>query len=153
MDGKYKPDGWLGFIVGSKFWIDFSEKHKLDSNLGALIRELGNRGKIELHEPVAQGLGIKPAAALVDVVDASPQTSIKSWTCGDVKKWLNDVGLENRLDPKAVQQLDGQMLIRLRDLRKETSPDFFYASVKAEFKLESLFDLLKFADALEKLDA
>ena len=35
----------------------------------------------------------------------------------------------------------------------QTSPDFFYASVKAEFKLESLFDLLKFTDALEKLDA
>ena len=34
--------------------------------------------------------------AIADSVDASPQTSIKSWTCGDVKKWLNDVGLENR---------------------------------------------------------
>ena len=36
--------------------------------------------------------------AIADSVDASPQTSIKSWTCGDVKKWLNEVGLENRLE-------------------------------------------------------
>ena len=60
MDGKYRPDGWLGFIVGSKFWIDFSEKHKLDCNVDKLMRELGNRGKIELQESIAQGLGIKP---------------------------------------------------------------------------------------------
>ncbi|RMX38043.1 hypothetical protein pdam_00020147 [Pocillopora damicornis] len=118
MDGKYRPDGWLGFIVGSKFWIDFSEKHKLDSSLDTLIRELGNRGKFEPQEPIGKGTGIKPVA-IADSVDASPQTSIKSWTCGDVKKWLNDVGLENRLDPKAVQRLDGQMLLRLQGLRKE----------------------------------
>ena len=59
MDGKYRPDGWLGFIVGSKFWIDFSEKHKLDSNVDRLVKELGNRGKLELQENVVQGM-IKP---------------------------------------------------------------------------------------------
>ena len=30
------------------------------------------------------------------VVDASPQSSIRSWTHGDVKSWLKDVGLEDR---------------------------------------------------------
>ena len=34
----------------------------------------------------------------------------------------------------------------------QTSPDFFYTSVRTEFKLESLFDLLEFTDALEKLE-
>ena len=59
MDGKYRPDGWLGFIVGSKFWIDFSEKHKLDSNVSKLVKELGTRGKIELQENTVKGM-IKP---------------------------------------------------------------------------------------------
>ena len=40
MDGKYRPDGWLSFIVGSKFWIDLSEKHKLDSNVTKLVKKL-----------------------------------------------------------------------------------------------------------------
>lgn len=55
MDYKYKPDGWLGIIVGSKFWIDFSEKHKLDSNMEKLTKELGNRGKIAAQETI-QGM-------------------------------------------------------------------------------------------------
>ena len=55
VDGKYRPDGWLGFIVGSKFWIDFSEKHKLDSNVTKLVKELGTRGKIEVVESIVQG--------------------------------------------------------------------------------------------------
>ena len=40
MDDKYRPDGWLSFIVGSKFWIDLSEKHKLDSNVTKLVKKL-----------------------------------------------------------------------------------------------------------------
>lgn len=31
-----------------------------------------------------------------DIVDASLDTSIKSWTHGDVRKWLKEVGLEDR---------------------------------------------------------
>ncbi|XP_020626470.1 uncharacterized protein LOC110063812 isoform X2 [Orbicella faveolata] len=144
MENKYRPDGWLGFIVGSKFWIDFSEKHKLDMNADKLVRELGDRGKTTVQETIVQ-------AAVENVVDASPQSSIRSWTHSDVKSWLKEVGLEDRLDAKAVQRLDGPMLLRLQDLRKETSPDFFYTSVRTEFKLGSLFDLLEFTDALDKL--
>ena len=32
----------------------------------------------------------------MNVVDASPQSSIRSWTHSDVKGWLKDVGLEDR---------------------------------------------------------
>ena len=39
MNGKYRPDGYFGFIVGSKFWIDLSEKHKLDSNVTKLVKK------------------------------------------------------------------------------------------------------------------
>ncbi|XP_015771699.1 PREDICTED: uncharacterized protein LOC107350009 [Acropora digitifera] len=50
MDYRYKPNGWLGFIVGSKFWIDLRDRCKLDTNLDKLIKELGNRGKISVEE-------------------------------------------------------------------------------------------------------
>ena len=40
MDDKYRPDGWLSFIVRSKFWIDLSEKHKLNSNVTKLVKKL-----------------------------------------------------------------------------------------------------------------
>ncbi|XP_078366964.1 uncharacterized protein LOC144650989 isoform X1 [Oculina patagonica] len=143
MDSKYRPDGWLGFIVGSKFWIDFSEKHKLDSNADKLVRELGNRGKI-----TAQGNTVQ--AKPVNAIDASRQSSISSWTLNDVKKWLKETRLRDRLDPNGVQRLDGPMLIRLQELRRE-SPEFFYSSVRTDFKLNNVFDVLEFTDALEKL--
>ena len=56
MENKYRPDGWLGFIVGSKFWIDFSEKQKLDVNADKLVRELENRGKITVQDTIVQGI-------------------------------------------------------------------------------------------------
>ena len=56
MDHKYRPDGWLGFIVGSKFWIDFSEKYKLDSSADKLEKELGNRGKLAVQETTVKGI-------------------------------------------------------------------------------------------------
>ncbi|PFX17112.1 uncharacterized protein LOC111341315 [Stylophora pistillata] len=143
MDGKYRPDGWLGFIVGSKFWIDFSEKHKLDSNVDKLVKELGTRGKIELQENAMK-------ATVMDVVDASPQSTIRSWTSSDVKAWLMDVGLKDRLDSNTLKRLNGQILLRLQDLRKE-SPEFFYSSVRTDFKLGTVFDVLEFVDALDKL--
>ena len=59
MDYKYKPDGWLGIIVGSKFWIDFSEKHKLDTNVEKVMKELGNRGKIAAAQETIQGMRLK----------------------------------------------------------------------------------------------
>jgi len=129
--------------MGSKFWIDFSEKHKLDLNANKLVKELGNRGKIAVQESIVQ-------AVLEDVVDASPQSSIRSWTLGDVKSWINDVGLEERLNGKAVERLDGRMLLRLQDLRKE-SPEFFYSSIRTDLGLKNVFDVLEFVDELDKL--
>ena len=35
-------------------------------------------------------------ATVLDVVDASPQSTIRSWTCSDVKTWLKNVGLRDR---------------------------------------------------------
>ena len=61
MDYKYKPDGWLGIIVGTKLWIDFTERHKLDTSAEKLMKELGNRGKIVAQETV-QGTRLNSSA-------------------------------------------------------------------------------------------
>lgn len=58
MDYRYKPNGWLGFIVGSKFWIDLSDGYKLNTNLDKLIKELGNRGKISVEETIQGTTGL-----------------------------------------------------------------------------------------------
>ena len=52
MEKDYKPDGWLGMIVGAKLWIDFRDKHKVTSGLGKLVKELKDRGRQVQEEPV-----------------------------------------------------------------------------------------------------
>ena len=44
MENNYTADGWLGFIVGSKLWIDFRQDNKLDVSLDNLIGEIQRQG-------------------------------------------------------------------------------------------------------------
>ena len=45
MQRNYKPDGWLGMLVGTKFWINFHSKHVIEQGVTKLVKELGGRGK------------------------------------------------------------------------------------------------------------
>ena len=42
----YRPDGWLGILVGSRLYFDLSSEDLLRTNLPKLVKELGIRGKI-----------------------------------------------------------------------------------------------------------
>ena len=52
MEKRYQPDGWLGMVVGTKFWIDCSDKHKLDTSMDRLKKELGSRGNLTTQDTV-----------------------------------------------------------------------------------------------------
>ncbi|KAJ8321764.1 hypothetical protein KUTeg_000235 [Tegillarca granosa] len=40
MESKYEPDGWLGFIVGSKKYYDFGGKRSFETEMDCLFKEL-----------------------------------------------------------------------------------------------------------------
>jgi hypothetical protein len=42
----YTPDGWLGMMVGTKLYFEFSEEDKFESAIDGLIKELGDRGRV-----------------------------------------------------------------------------------------------------------
>ena len=45
MEKDYQADGWLGFIVGSKLWIDFVDENKIESSsLNNLVAEIHRQG-------------------------------------------------------------------------------------------------------------
>lgn len=44
LEGGYRADGWLGIILGTKLFYDFSGKYSFQSRLDALIKELGTLG-------------------------------------------------------------------------------------------------------------
>lgn len=42
----YAPDGWLGILVGTRLFFDFTGEERLDTSLPRLVRELGSRGRL-----------------------------------------------------------------------------------------------------------
>ncbi|KAJ8307353.1 hypothetical protein KUTeg_015437, partial [Tegillarca granosa] len=55
MEKGYKPDGWLGFIIGSKLYHDFGGGHTFESRMEGLLKELKNslEGKNDSMTPRA----------------------------------------------------------------------------------------------------
>ena len=72
MQRNYKPDGWLGFLLGTKFWIDFHSKTVVKPGVTKLIKELGGTGK---DVDVTDGPS-KPVVQTVqaDIVATSPSS-------------------------------------------------------------------------------
>ena len=147
MQGKYRGDGWLGMLVGTKLWFDFQSKHVLEQGVMKLIRELGGRGK-ELD--VTDGPS-EPAVRTVqaDVLVAPSSPGVSTWTNKDVKQWFKEIGLE-KVCEKDISEMNGQTLIDLQELRGEC-PDYFYRCIERTLKLTDVFDLLKFRKELSKL--
>ena len=58
LENNYQPDGWLGFIIGANFWIDFTEDKKVADALAKLVKELGSRVYVarEKKESVVQAI-------------------------------------------------------------------------------------------------
>ena len=54
LEKNYQPDGWLGFIVGAKLWIDFAKKADFKDSMQKLMKEVGDKGKYgdEIIKPV-----------------------------------------------------------------------------------------------------
>ena len=147
MQRKYRGDGWLGMLVGTKLWFDFQSKQVLEQGVMRLIRELGGRGK-ELD--VTDGPS-EPAVQAVQADLLAPPSSpgVSTWTNKDVKQWFKEIGLA-KVCKEDISEMNGQTLIDLQELRGEC-PDYFYRCIERTLKLTDMFDLLKFRKELSKL--
>ena len=43
MEGVYKADGWLGFIIGTKLFFDFSGKYPFEVKVEGLVKEIHSK--------------------------------------------------------------------------------------------------------------
>ena len=144
MQRKYKADGWLGMIVGTKLWIDFQSKHVIEASVGKLVKELGGRGKdVDIAELV-----VRPVEA---VAVASPPLApvVSGWTNKEVRQWLREIGL-GKVCNEDISEINGETLIDLQQLRGEC-PEYFYRCLEQNLKLTNMVDIFKFRKALNKL--
>ena len=148
MQRNYKPDGWLGMLVGTKFWIDFHSKHVVKPGVTKLIKELGGRGKdVDVtdgpSEPVVQ-------AVQADIVATfASSLGVSTWTNEEVKQWFKEIGLE-KVCKKDISEMNGQSLTGLQQLREEC-PEYFYRCLERDLNLKNILDILKFTKELRKL--
>ncbi|KXJ21747.1 uncharacterized protein LOC110253730 [Exaiptasia diaphana] len=146
MENNYRPDGWLGMIMGSKLWIDFAQgQRKMDTSVRDLVKELGARGKAGSEDLVE--------AVNVDTVDAvleeRTKVDISGWKNKEVMDWISSFGLEVK-KKNSLKKLNGPFLTRLHALRNE-SPDYYYTSLRDDVGIYDVYSILSFTDELEKL--
>ena len=147
MQCKYRGDGWLGMLVGTKLWFDFQNKQVLEQGVTKLIRELGGRGKeLDLTDGPSEP-AVRTVQADLLVPPSSP--GVSTWTNKNVKQWFKEIGLE-KVCKEDISEMNGQTLIDLQELRGEC-PDYFYKCIERTLKLTDMFDLLKFRKELSKL--
>ncbi|CAH1239416.1 Hypp5822 [Branchiostoma lanceolatum] len=134
MESGYKADGWLGLLVASLLYFNFSGKESFESVMARLMKEIGDRGKeavtdVEVDAAASQLEGLK----------------LHNWTKEDVKSWIQENQLEGDLD-----NLEPEDLLFLQKIEKK-APIEFYNSIRDELGLTSISMKRKFCDALEKL--
>ena len=146
MQQNYKPDGWLGMIVGTKLWIDLRNSFNVEAAIGKLKKELGDRGR----ENQGNYLSVEHEKPVEKRQELTPELSgVAAWTANEVKDWLKEIGLDD-ICKAVLPKLNGQALIYLYALRDEC-PDYFYRCLETNLNLRDMFDLFKFREELSKL--
>ena len=67
MEENYIPDGWLGILLGTKLWTDFTNQSMFDSKIEELLTRLGSIFKTE--EPVAFSVQVSACESEKKVTD------------------------------------------------------------------------------------
>ncbi|XP_069101949.1 uncharacterized protein [Argopecten irradians] len=154
MQMKYRPDGWLGAILGAKLYFDFSGKYPFEKPWNGLVKELKGIGRLSMPsatpgKEVTDGPILATSASTVASSPGSLSTSSQAYkmTSEDVSNWLCQSKLDGCVPSLA--QFDGKLLVQLQRMKLE-APEFYYASLEKKLNM-NLVEILTFTEALDKL--
>ncbi|XP_077993817.1 uncharacterized protein LOC144447616 [Glandiceps talaboti] len=144
VEENYRPTGWLGAILGTKFYIDFAKKTQpFGVCVQQLIKQLADDGKaIKVKQAVAKAVGD------VGAVPDRPATAqpCSDWTNQKVVEWLRS----HNIQCKALKQLLGEDLVFLQNMRAE-APEFFYYYMVRNLGIKDIPQMRRLRNALDKL--
>ena len=149
MQRKYRGDGWLGMLVGTKLWFDFNSQQSIEPSVTKLIKELGCRGKDVDNTDEPSVTPVAPEAQSGDVDTAPSSPGVSTWTNEEVKQWFKEIGLE-KVCNEDISEINGETLIDLQQLRLEC-PEYFYRCLERDLNLTRMVDIFKFRKELSKL--
>ncbi|XP_071141109.1 uncharacterized protein [Mytilus edulis] len=147
---QYRPDGWLGAILGAKLYFDFSGKYPFEKPWNGLMKELKGMGKLgESMEKRADSTdALIASSSSTTTTYAAPSSSrLLKMNNDDVSEWLCSVKLDGCVPYFA--QFNGKLLDQLKKM-KEEAPEFYYQCLERSLKM-NLVEILTFTDALQQL--
>ncbi len=169
VEPHYKADGWLGFLAGSKIYVDFADKEgeEFDKAYEALIAELRRNGLDDIEEDEQDKTTPTATESKPEEVKKEPEEvkepeppAIQTrnylyvgpapmWNDENVKEFL----IDNQLDQliPICQSMDGEALIEFHR-SCETTPDKIYGLINnpKEQQPVSFATLFKFISRLKK---
>ncbi|WAR05160.1 hypothetical protein MAR_020529 [Mya arenaria] len=136
---EYVPDGWLGILVGTRLYFDVFMDSLLDRQVPRLLRELGDRGRIE-HTEEATKTDIEGGC--------SPATHLSHCKRNPTKNGqLDDTGSSPMAHHFA--DIDGECLLELKRLQ-EVAPEGVLALLRGDMCLSPSL-LLRLSSHLYKI--
>ncbi|XP_033103604.1 uncharacterized protein LOC117106342 [Anneissia japonica] len=148
VESNYVEDGWLGDLIGTLKYFKLTCESSVGNEFRNIQKEIGNRALSEdIVIPVSETHVFSGKNVPSDDVDGR-HTSVINWTTDDVEKWLKDNLMSDY--NSCMKDVNGEILLQMVKFSKK-APEFFYSQLKLDFGM-SLVQILKFANALEKLN-
>ncbi|KAL3855662.1 hypothetical protein ACJMK2_014869 [Sinanodonta woodiana] len=137
MERRYEPDGWLGILIGTQLFYEFSGKYPFEAKLKDLLRGIQHCYENEDVKP--RGVAVKsPLEKTVAV--------IREWTPERVNKWIE----EQKLPKENFPEFTSRELALLVTMRSE-APEFVYNCLQKNLGITSLKTMAILIEGLEDL--
>jgi len=149
LEADYRPDGWLGIILGAKIFVNFL-KYSFEESTRRLLAEVSslcasNSQATSKVTPIVSNYG-KQTVTPLNTVPKIPSTT--EWSKEEVQNWLN--AKEIHADIKLVlKDFDGEMLEMFNGVRTSAS-DYFFKTLSKN-NSTNLFSIIYFTKELKKL--
>lgn len=164
LENGYDPDGWLGTMIGVRFYIEFSNNCRFDGQMARLkdfLRKYVTIAPLDLNtsdssrtsrptstpwrlaqtpwEMVSRGLSLR-----------TPFKRVQEWNKDDIEQWAAQYKLDGNAYKK-VSKLSNDQIKWVYKMWKR-SPAIFYRWAESLFKLGSIEDLVRFQNAVQALE-
>lgn len=150
MERNYEAREWLGLILGSKLFFEFTDKYPFESKMSGLIKEVLSRQRKAIPEKPVISQAAPASTEGTGTFTSKPRRksqasdAVKKWKQADVLRWIN----HHNLPSSKFSSLTGIEIAYLQVLRQE-SPDFFHKALYEIMEIKDILTLAKFSFALD----
>jgi len=161
MHSAYKPDGWLGALLGAQLWFDCTSDTKMEESFVNLFREVKKYADMpNLVAPatpasptLTYGHGtVIPASAIPSSSSSSGADSASNpalkWNVEEVCGWLGNNGLSVFVKTIRKHEMDGKAVVTLASMMKNATD---LKVLDKELGIGRFVDQLKFCAAIKTL--